>query len=316
MQKRSSIGLFPAFGLSCDNLDTLSGGRMTSSDKDGGSQGPQPTTSGQQEARSPCAACKFLRRKCTDECLFAPHFPQSEKEKFQSLHRCYGAANIIKLLSGLPKDLRGDALQSLAYEAQARIVDPVYGCVGAVAILQRQNEKLKTELAQERASVAKLTQMRSQSPSSSQQTKRSRTPPLVCQSSLNSLAAPTPVHPMALVTSRFAPQIPNSTLEFLLAELTRTHSPTPEVGSPTSAQTTNSPSSYTFDSSSTLETNAVLDFDPFDIPASAKRARLAPTGGAAPLPAGLAKLESDRFDMRFGSPIGPLEMSVFRAEYS
>lgn len=34
--------------------------------------------------------------------------------------RCYGAANIIKLLSGLSKDLRGDALQSLAYEAQAR----------------------------------------------------------------------------------------------------------------------------------------------------------------------------------------------------
>jgi hypothetical protein len=37
--------------------------------------------------RSPCAACKFLRRKCTDGCLFAPHFPQSEMEKFLSLHR-------------------------------------------------------------------------------------------------------------------------------------------------------------------------------------------------------------------------------------
>ncbi|CAI0375458.1 unnamed protein product [Linum tenue] len=80
---------------------------------------------------SPCAACKFLRRKCTAECVFAPYFPPDQPAKFASVHRVFGASNVAKLLNEIPAAQRDDAANSLAYEAEARFNDPVYGCVAS-----------------------------------------------------------------------------------------------------------------------------------------------------------------------------------------
>lgn len=96
---------------------------------------------------SPCAACKFLRRKCTTECVFAPYFPPDQPHKFANVHKIFGASNITKLLNELPVHQREDAVNSLAYEADARVKDPVYGCVGAISVLQRQVAQLQNELA-------------------------------------------------------------------------------------------------------------------------------------------------------------------------
>ncbi|CAM6088648.1 unnamed protein product [Calypogeia fissa] len=95
---------------------------------------------------SPCAACKFLRRKCTAECVFAPYFPPDQPHKFANVHKIFGASNITKLLNELPVHQREDAVNSLAYEADARVKDPVYGCVGAISVLQRQVAQLQAEL--------------------------------------------------------------------------------------------------------------------------------------------------------------------------
>ena len=54
------------------------------------------------------------------------------------MHRVFGASNVGKLLQELPPPTREDAVNSLAYEADARIHDPVYGCVGALFALQQQ----------------------------------------------------------------------------------------------------------------------------------------------------------------------------------
>ncbi|KAH0854505.1 hypothetical protein HID58_069187 [Brassica napus] len=43
---------------------------------------------------------------------------------------CVGASNIIKLLQELPESQRTDAVNSMVYEAGARIRDPIYGCAG------------------------------------------------------------------------------------------------------------------------------------------------------------------------------------------
>ncbi|KAL3628881.1 putative elongator complex protein 1 [Castilleja foliolosa] len=94
----------------------------------------------------PCAACKFLRRKCMDGCVFAPHFPPEEPHKFANVHKIFGASNVAKLLNELLPHQRDDAVSSLAYEAEARVRDPVYGCVGAITFLQRQIERLQREL--------------------------------------------------------------------------------------------------------------------------------------------------------------------------
>ncbi|XP_021762866.1 protein LATERAL ORGAN BOUNDARIES-like [Chenopodium quinoa] len=95
---------------------------------------------------SPCAACKFLRRKCMPGCIFAPYFPPEEPQKFANVHKIFGASNVTKLLNELLPHQREDAVNSLAYEAEARVRDPVYGCVGAISYLQRQVQKLQKEL--------------------------------------------------------------------------------------------------------------------------------------------------------------------------
>lgn len=94
----------------------------------------------------PCAACKFLRRKCLSGCIFAPYFPPEEPTKFANVHKIFGASNVSKLLNEIPPHQREDAVNSLAYEADARLKDPVYGCVGAISVLQRQVLNLQKEL--------------------------------------------------------------------------------------------------------------------------------------------------------------------------
>ncbi|KAL3640106.1 hypothetical protein CASFOL_011910 [Castilleja foliolosa] len=94
----------------------------------------------------PCAACKFLRRKCLPGCIFAPYFPPEEPTKFANVHKIFGASNVSKLLNEILPHQREDAVNSLAYEAEARLKDPVYGCVGAISVLQRQVIQLQKEL--------------------------------------------------------------------------------------------------------------------------------------------------------------------------
>ncbi|XP_073133350.1 LOB domain-containing protein 4-like [Henckelia pumila] len=105
---------------------------------------------------SPCAACKLLRRRCAEDCLFAPYFPATEPHKFASVHKVFGASNINKMLQELPEHQRGDFVSSMVYEANARVRDPVYGCVGAISSLQHQVEVLQTQLAIAQAEVVRM----------------------------------------------------------------------------------------------------------------------------------------------------------------
>ena len=50
---------------------------------------------------------------------------------------------------------RGDAANSLVYEANLRLRDPVYGCMGAILTLQQQVHALEAELAAVRAEIIK-----------------------------------------------------------------------------------------------------------------------------------------------------------------
>lgn len=51
-----------------------------------------------QGAASPCAACKLLRRRCAQDCVFAPYFPADEPQKFANVHKVFGASNVNKML--------------------------------------------------------------------------------------------------------------------------------------------------------------------------------------------------------------------------
>ncbi|CAH2043145.1 unnamed protein product [Thlaspi arvense] len=103
---------------------------------------------------SPCAACKFLRRKCTQECVFAPYFPPDQPQKFSYVHKVFGASNVAKLLNELASNQREDAVNSLFYEAEARLRDPVYGCVGLISILQHRLKQLQHDLENAKKELA------------------------------------------------------------------------------------------------------------------------------------------------------------------
>jgi hypothetical protein len=104
---------------------------------------------------SPCAACKFLRRKCQPDCVFAPYFPPDNPQKFVHVHRVFGASNVTKLLNDLHPFQREDAVNSLAYEADMRLRDPVYGCVGVISILQHNLRQLQQDLARAKYELSK-----------------------------------------------------------------------------------------------------------------------------------------------------------------
>lgn len=105
---------------------------------------------------SPCASCKLLRRRCAKDCIFAPYFPPDDPQRFALVHKVFGASNVSKMLQELPVQQRADAVSSLVYEANARIRDPVYGCVGAISFLQNQVSQLQMQLAVAQAEILSI----------------------------------------------------------------------------------------------------------------------------------------------------------------
>ncbi|ONK72324.1 uncharacterized protein A4U43_C04F18150 [Asparagus officinalis] len=90
--------------------------------------------SSNSSAGSPCGACKFLRRKCASDCVFAPYFSNEHGSSSLRRHstRCCGQQRHV------PQHERCEAVVTIAYEAQARVRDPVYGCVSHIFALQQQ----------------------------------------------------------------------------------------------------------------------------------------------------------------------------------
>lgn len=110
------------------------------------------------QGSTPCAACKLLRRRCAQECPFSPYFSPHEPQKFACVHKIFGASNVSKMLMEVPESQRADAASSLVYEANARIRDPVYGCMGAISALQQQAQALQAELNAVRQEITRYRQ--------------------------------------------------------------------------------------------------------------------------------------------------------------
>ena len=56
----------------------------------------------------------------------------------------------------IPEHQRSDAVSSMVYEANARVRDPVYGCVALIHSLQQQIDSLQTQLAVVQAQMVYL----------------------------------------------------------------------------------------------------------------------------------------------------------------
>ncbi|XP_027109622.2 LOB domain-containing protein 33-like [Coffea arabica] len=106
---------------------------------------------------SSCGACKFLRRRCTIECVYAPYFGYEQAAShFEAVHRVFGASNVSKLLLNLPVQNRAEAAITISYEALARMQDPIYGCVAHIFALEQQVACLKEEIEMIETQMASL----------------------------------------------------------------------------------------------------------------------------------------------------------------
>ncbi|XP_004509168.1 uncharacterized protein [Cicer arietinum] len=102
----------------------------------------------------PCAACKYLRRKCEENCDLAPYFPPEHPQHFSNVHAVFGKSNVSKLLSEVNVEQRQEAVKSLVYEAQARMKDPIYGCVGLVSLLQQRLREIQADIESAKKELA------------------------------------------------------------------------------------------------------------------------------------------------------------------
>ncbi|PWZ57252.1 NADP-dependent malic enzyme [Zea mays] len=90
-------------------------------------------------------------------CIFAPYFDSEQgAAHFAAVHKVFGASNVSKLLLQIPAHKRLDAVVTICYEAQARLRDPVYGCVAHIFALQQQVVNLQAELTYLQAHLATL----------------------------------------------------------------------------------------------------------------------------------------------------------------
>nr|CAD1820983.1 unnamed protein product [Ananas comosus var. bracteatus] len=68
-----------------------------------------------------------------------PYFSHEQgAAHFAAIHKVFGASNASKLLAHLPVADRCEAAVTISYEAQARVRDPIYGCVAHIFALQQQ----------------------------------------------------------------------------------------------------------------------------------------------------------------------------------
>lgn len=134
-EKHQRVGLSDLESAARDSARSRSSlGQGSTTQREGSGGHATPMSSG-----APCGACKFLRRKCVRGCIFAPYFGAEQgAARFAAVHKIFGASNVAKLLLHIPVSRRCDAVLTISYEAQARLSDPVYGCVATIFALQQQ----------------------------------------------------------------------------------------------------------------------------------------------------------------------------------
>ncbi|EEE58325.1 hypothetical protein OsJ_09418 [Oryza sativa Japonica Group] len=99
---------------------------------------------------SPCGACKFLRRKCAAECVFAPYFcAEDGAAQFAAIHKVFGASNAAKLLQQVAPGDRSELATLQVQVAQAKT--QVAQTLAAAGMLTAGNPLLQHQQQQQQA---------------------------------------------------------------------------------------------------------------------------------------------------------------------
>ncbi|TVU41455.1 hypothetical protein EJB05_14974, partial [Eragrostis curvula] len=118
------------------------------------SSSSEATSSAEGQSPPPCAGCKHLRRRCVPSCAFAAYFPPEHGDQFAAVHKVFGASNVSKLLAEVAPGDRAGAVESLVYEARARLRDPAFGCVSYITVLEHMLKQGMADVAAARGQLA------------------------------------------------------------------------------------------------------------------------------------------------------------------
>ncbi|KAK0600330.1 hypothetical protein LWI29_013831 [Acer saccharum] len=80
------------------------------------------------------------------QCPFKPYFPSDQPQKFQKVQQIFGAIKVAKIITGLDVHLREEAVNSLVFEEEARLRNPVNGCAAITSNLEAQLKQAEADL--------------------------------------------------------------------------------------------------------------------------------------------------------------------------
>ncbi|CAA7060096.1 unnamed protein product [Microthlaspi erraticum] len=109
-----------------------------------------------------CAPSKVLNYICPSssspdsKCMWAQYFPVTNLAKFERVHRVFGLEGIGHILCKLTPSERESAVTALCHEADARLRDPVFGCVGMVLQHQKDLDDLNEKINSAQNELASL----------------------------------------------------------------------------------------------------------------------------------------------------------------
>eukprot|EP00253_Pinus_taeda_P028874 PITA_28874 len=106
--------------------------------------------------------CKIEKKECLDNCTMLYRFVSEDLHKFSILHQVFGACNVIKMIEELPTDQRVEAINSMVYEASARLQDPALGCAGIIQRLQLQISDLESQITATQGKIQKVCSQQAQ----------------------------------------------------------------------------------------------------------------------------------------------------------
>ncbi|KAJ4909403.1 LOB domain-containing protein 7 [Raphanus sativus] len=101
---------------------------------------------GSSSSATACAACKYQRKKCTENCILARYFAQEKQNQFLNAHKLFGVSNITKFIKGVEECQRDVAMNNLIFHANARARDPVLGVFKIMLDLKHQIACAQAEL--------------------------------------------------------------------------------------------------------------------------------------------------------------------------
>ncbi|EOA25204.1 hypothetical protein CARUB_v10018517mg [Capsella rubella] len=89
--------------------------------------------------------CKNVKHACIEECVFAPYLPANKPEKYNTLSKVFDISSVAELVMGIEPSQKQACVDSLCFEAEARLRDPVMGCTGLIHQLQHQLQNLQIQ---------------------------------------------------------------------------------------------------------------------------------------------------------------------------